>query len=278
MSKKRALLSMVFASAFWSIAGLFIKQISWHPIVIAGMRSLICGVFLLFFIDKKKIYFNKSILLGSLTYTLVAGLFVGANKLTTSTNAILLQFTAPIWVVLISVLFLRKKPTKKDVLAVAIVSFGMVLFFLGDLQVGNIYGNIMAIMAGIALAVMLLIMRDKSSDSPLLIPLIGNFLLFLITSPGLLLFPPDLTAPNLANIFVLGVFQLGMGYLLFAVAVPYVSTLEASLIMVIEPLLNPVWVFLFIGEKPTVQALIGGLVVLVSVVSYQISNLKPTAT
>ncbi len=277
MSKQRALLSMVLASVFWSIAGLFIKQISWHPLVIAGLRSLICGTFLLFFIDKKKIYINKKVLFGSVMYVFVAGLFVMANKMTTSTNAILLQFTAPIWVVVISVLFLRQKPNKKDVLAVVIVLMGMVLFFMGDLEVGNIYGNIMAIMAGVSLAVMLIIMRGETGNSPLLIPLIGNFILFVITIPALFVLQPQFTATNVINIVILGIFQLGMGYLLFSIAVPYVSTLEAALIMVIEPLLNPIWVFIFIGEQPTIQAIIGGVIVVVSVVSYQVSNLKSTA-
>ncbi len=274
MSKQRALLSMVLASVFWSIAGLFIKQITWHPLVIAGLRSLICGLFLLIFIDKKKIYINKTILFGSIMYVFVAGLFVMANKYTTSTNAILLQFTAPIWVVVISVLFLKQTPNKKDILAVTVVLIGMVLFFMGDLEVGNIYGNIMAIMAGVSLAIMLIIMRGETESSPLLIPLIGNFILFTVTLPALFVFEPQFSTANVVNIVILGIFQLGMGYLLFSIAVPFVSTLEASLIMVIEPLLNPIWVLIFLGEQPTIQAIIGGVVVIISVVSYQLSNLK----
>ncbi len=274
MSKQRALLLMILASVFWSIAGLFIKQITWHPIVIAGLRSLISGLFLLVFVDKKKLRFNKRIILGSVMYIFVAGLFVISNKLTTSTNAILLQFTAPIWVVVISIVFLKQKPSKKDIAAVAIVLFGMVLFFFGDLQVGNIYGNILAILAGVSLAVMLLVMRGETDASPLLIPLYGSFMTFVVALPFMPLFPPQLTTTNLTNIFILGVFQLGMGYLLFSIAVPYVSTLEAALIMVIEPLLNPIWVFLFIGERPTIQAIFGGIIVIVTVLSYQISNLK----
>ncbi len=274
MSKRRALLSMVLASVFWSIAGLFIKQITWHPLVIAGLRSLICGLFLFVFIDKKKIYINKNILFGSVMYVFVAGLFVMANKYTTSTNAILLQFTAPIWVVAISILFLKQTPSKKDLLAVTVVLIGMVLFFMGDLEVGNIYGNIMAIMAGVSLAVMLIIMRGETNSSPLLIPLIGNFILFVVTLPALFVLQPQFSTTNVVNIVILGIFQLGMGYLLFSIAVPYVSTLEAALIMVIEPLLNPVWVLIFLGERPTIQAIVGGVVVVVSVVSYQLSNLK----
>ncbi len=274
MSKQRALLLMVLASVFWSIAGLFIKQISWHPIVIAGLRSAISGLFLWFFIDKKKLHFSKNIILGSIMYVFVAGLFVIANKLTTSTNAILLQFTAPIWVVVISILFLKQKPSKKDIAAVAIVLFGMVLFFFGDLQVGNVYGNILAILAGVSLAIMLIVMRGETAASPLTIPFFGSVILFVVSLPAIWLFPPQLTTTNVVNIVVLGVFQLGMGYLLFSIAIPYVSTLEASLIMVIEPLLNPIWVFLFIGEQPTIQAVIGGVIVIVSVLYYQISNLK----
>ncbi len=274
MSKRRALLSMVLASVFWSIAGLFIKQISWHPLAIAGLRSLICGIFLFVFIDKKKIRIDKTILLGALMYTLVAGLFVVANKLTTTTNAILLQFTAPIWVIVISVLFLRKRFSKSDIGAVLAVAAGMILFFFGDLEMGGILGNFLAIGAGVALAVMLLIMRKADDVDPLLVPVLGNFMLFVFTLPFLLLFPPALNYVNVVNIVVLGILQLGMGYLLFSVAVPYVTTLEASLIMVIEPLMSPVWVFLFLGEAPTFYSIVGGIIVVLTVLTYQIKGLK----
>ncbi len=274
MSKRRALFSMVLASVFWSIAGLFIKQITWHPLAIAGFRSLISGLFLFVFIDKKQMRLNKTILLGGLMYTLVAGLFVAANKLTTTTNAILLQFTAPIWVVVICVLFLRKRFCLKDITAVLAVAAGMVLFFLGDLEVGNILGNVLAICAGVALAVMLLIMRKADDVDPLLVPVVGNFMLFAFTLPFIALFPPSPTHANVVNILVLGILQLGMGYLLFSVAVPYVSTLEASLIMVIEPLMSPVWVFLFLGEAPTLYSIIGGVIVVLTVFTYQIGGLK----
>lgn len=272
MSKNKAIFLMVLASIFWSIAGLFIKQIPWHPIIIASLRSLIAGLFITLVFIKKKKHFTKKVFWGSISYIFVAGFFVTANKLTTTTNAILLQFTSPIWVLVISTLFLKKRPKLRDLAVIITVMFGMILFFLGDLKLGNIIGNIIAICAGIALAIMILIMNSDESVDTALITILGNFFLFFITLPYIILHPPVFTFTSVSNIIILGVLQLGMGYVLFTIGVKYVSSLEASLIMVVEPLFSPIWVFLFIGEKPSIYAVFGGIIVVVAIVTYQITT------
>lgn len=274
MSKKRAIIYMILASLFWSIAGLFIKQLAWHPIVIAGIRSLIAGSFMALFLKGTFIQFNKKMWLGAICYVFVAALFVIANKLTTSTNAILLQFTAPIWVLLLNAAIDKKRPPLRDAIVIIIVMLGMVLFFLGDLKAGNITGNILAILAGVALAFMILVMNGKDRVNPLLMTVMGNGLLFVLSLPFIFIYPPSITLSSVSKILVLGIFQLGMGYILFTKSVRYVSSLEASLLMVIEPLLNPLWVLLIIGEKPSIYAVYGGVVVVSAIVWHQLYSAK----
>lgn len=274
MSKKRAIIYMILASLFWSIAGLFIKRLVWYPITIAGLRSLIAGTFMAFFLKGTPIVLNKKTWIGAICYVFVATLFVLANKLTTSTNAILLQFTAPIWVLVINAIIEKKRPPLKDAVVIAIVLFGMVLFFVGDLQVGNITGNILAIIAGIALAVLILVMNGKGQVNPLLMTVMGNGLLFALSLPFIILYPPSITLSSISSILILGIFQLGMGYILFTKSVRYVSSLEASLLMVIEPLFNPIWVLLVIGEKPSIYAVYGGIVVVSAIVWHQLHSVK----
>ncbi len=274
MSRKQAILFMILASVCWSFAGLLIKQITWNPMVISGARSLIAGTFMLFFLKKEDLHFSKHIFLGGFCYVFVAGLFVLANKLTTSTNAILLQFTSPIWIVIFGALLWQEKPTKKDLIVVATVLFGMVLFFFGDLEIGGIIGNFAAIAAGMAVAFMIRVMQLDKDVNPLLMTIIGNYMLFIINIPFYFLYPPAMIVTNIQFVFILGVFQLACGYILFTKAVHYVSTLDAALLMVIEPLLNPIWVLLVLGEKPSIYALIGGVIVITTIVWSQISDLK----
>ncbi len=270
MTRKRAVLAMILASLCWSFAGLWIKQLSWNPLVIAGARSLIAGTFMLFFLKKEDFKLSKNIFVGALCYVTVAGLFVVANKLTTSTNAILLQFTAPIWLVIFDAVFWGQKPQKRDLIVVAIVLFGIVLFFFGDLEIGGIIGNILSIVAGMAVAIMIKVMQDDKNIKPLLMSIVGSYMLFAISLPFFFIYPPEFDFVNLKYILLLGIFQLGMGYILFTRAVHHVSSLDAALLIVIEPLFNPIWVLLFLGEKPSIYALIGGAIVLITIVVYQV--------
>lgn len=267
---------MVCAALLWSLGGLFIKLVDWHPLVIAGIRSGIAGSLMLFFSGKLPKRFSKDVWIGAVCYATLATCFIFANKLTTSTNAILLQFTAPIWVLMISTVVFKEVLRKRDVLVILSVMTGMVLFFVGNLSVGNMLGNLLAILAGIMLAVMILVMNRKKENNPLHMTLLGSAILFVLALPFALLFPPSITVQSVSSILVLGIFQLGLGYVLFTKSVQHVTALEAALIPVIEPLFNPLWVLIFIGEKPTVYSLIGGAVVLGSIVWKQMIDGRET--
>lgn len=264
--EKRPVKAMIFlaiAAILWSTAGLFIKWVPWHPIAIAGLRSGIAAIiiFIYWLVAYKSLppLPSKKKLFGAINYTILVMLFVGSNKLTTSANAILLQFTAPVWVMLFASIFLKEPIKKTDFITVALVFFGMALFFLGNLGAGGMLGNFLAILSGVAMAVMVVSLKGVKTGSPLEIVFWGNVLTFIVGLP----FYNQVTvsSQSLLGIVLLGVFQLGISYIFYAEGIQKVSALEGILIPVLEPLLNPVWVFLFNGEKPTVYALIGGVIV-----------------
>lgn len=271
--RKKAIVYVVIASVLWSIGGIFIKLVDWNPMAIAGARSGIGAVVMLFYLKKpvKTLRLGKVKLLGACTYASLLILFVIANKLTTSANAILLQFTAPIWVALFSAWFLKEKAKKSDWAAIIVVMFGMTLFFIGNLNSGNILGNFVAILSGIAMAGVVIFLKLQDEGSPVEMTLIGNIFAFIIALPFFFL-----SVPSLKSIFallILGVFQLGVPYILYTAAINHISSVEAILIPVLEPLLNPAWVFLFTGESPGTYAFCGGSIVIIAIIARGLYNL-----
>lgn len=263
----KAMLFLAIASILWSTAGLFIKWISWHPIAIAGVRSGIAAtIILIYWLLRYKALPplpNKKKLFGALNYVILVMLFIGSNKLTTSANAILLQFTAPVWVMLFASIFLKEPIKKSDYITVAFVFAGMILFFLGNLGAGGMLGNFLAILSGVAMAVMVVSLKGVKTGSPLEIVFWGNIFTVIAGIPFYSAVVLD--GPSVTGILLLGIFQLGISYIFYAEGIQKVSALEGILIPVLEPLLNPVWVFIFNGETPTVYALIGGVIVVGSV-------------
>ncbi len=160
---------------------------------------------------------------------------------------------------------LKEKVRKLDWMAITIVMAGMVLFFVGDLEVGQMMGNVLSVLAGIMLAGVVISLKMVKSGEPVEIPLLGNILTFLVALPFILSSMPDMQ--SIFGLILLGIFQLGFSYILFAEASKHVSAVEAILIPIIEPLLNPVWVFLIVGEAPGKLAIVGGIIVVAGVVA-----------
>lgn len=265
-TRLKAINLLIATSLLWSIAGFIIKLINLNAMAISGARSGIAAIVILLYLKKPKIKLTKAKLLGSACYAANSLFFVLANKLTTSANTILLQFTAPIWVAIFSLVFLKEKVSKTDWIAIFTVFMGMTLFFLGDLQFGHVIGNIVAIISGAAMAGFVIIAKLEAKGKPVEMVLIGCVFNFTICSPFLIGTVGNIDWVTAGLLFVLGVFQLGIPYILYTKAIKYVSSLEAILITVLEPLLNPVWVFLIAGESPGYLALLGGLIVLSAVV------------
>ncbi len=261
--RNQAIGFLVGASILWSLGGLLIKSIHWNPLAIAGARSGIAAIIMLIFQRKFHFQWSASRILGALAYAGTVTLFVTATKLTTAANAILLQYTAPIYTAIFGIWILKEKASKLDWLTIGIVLGGMSLFFVDKLSFGNISGNICGILSGIAFAFTAIFLRKQKDESPLESVILGNILTFLIGLPFMFQ-----TAPSSSSwlpLIILGIFQLGISYILYTAAFRYVTALEAILIPIIEPILNPLWVFLVFGEIPGPWAIVGGLIVLVSV-------------
>ncbi|KUO71137.1 MAG: hypothetical protein APF77_23795 [Clostridia bacterium BRH_c25] len=260
----RSILYLIIASLLWSTGGLLIKSIQWNAMAIAGMRSLIAAIIMLAVIKKPNLKFNKYKIGGAFAYVGTVALFVMANKLTTAATAILLQYTAPIYVALLGAWLLKERTTALDWLTIFLVFGGMFLFFIDEMSPGGMLGNIYAALSGICFASMVLMLRKQKDESPLESVFWGNVLTAIIGLPFMFTSMPDTS--SWIGLLLLGVFQLGISYILYALAIKHVSALEAILIPVIEPLLNPVWVFLVMAELPGPWAFVGGFIVLTSIV------------
>lgn len=280
-ARQNAMLIMALCGVLWSLGGIFIKLISWSPLLIAGIRSIISALILGGYMAYKKVPVKIC------KYSIGAGLglsgscicFVIATKLTTAANAIVLQYAAPVFILIISAVFLKQKLHKKDVVVVAITMIGIVLFFFDQLSPGSIIGNFFGILAGITLALMLVMTGLGGKDDSIRMTgiLIAHCLTSVIGTPIGLMTTDGTTGIEILYIVILGVFQLGIPYVLFAIATRDCPPLAASLIAMLEPLLNPVWVAIFVGEMPGVIALVGAVVIIAAVTWWCIMDTKKPA-
>jgi drug/metabolite transporter (DMT)-like permease len=265
--KHKAILQMLLCAALWSTGGLFIKLIPWNPFVIAGWRSLVAAATVLVFLRVSKTRFRidgSSVVMGVfMSLTFLA--FVTANKLTTAANAIVLQFTSPLFIVVFSALFFREKFRKGDIFAIFFAMGGIALFFLDSLDPGRLAGNIVAIGAGLVMAAMYIGIGRGSEETRMGGMLMGHLFTALAGIPVMLFTENAVSGPSVLCILALGIIQLGIPYILLVLSSKDCPPLACSLLGALEPLLNPVWVFLFTSEAPGLFALIGGAVVIASV-------------
>jgi drug/metabolite transporter (DMT)-like permease len=191
-------------------------------------------------------------------------LFVTSTKLTTAANSIFLQYTAPIYVVLLAYWLLREKPSRTDWISMGIIFLGLILFFGDQLSPDGLYGNILAVLSGVTSAVMIVSFRAQKDSSPEDSVLIASLVIAVFGFPSLL--KETWTISNWSVVAYLGIFQIGLAFIFFTKGIKHIPALEANLIGTLEPILNPVWVFLFLGEQMGKFALLGGLVVLAGVI------------
>lgn len=261
--RSKAILLLVITAVLWSLGGLLIKSVKWNPVAIAGMRSAIAAIVLLFALRRPKFNWSLPQIGAALSYSGTVILFVSANKLTTASNAILIQYTAPIYVAIFGAMFLKERTRLIDWATVIVVMGGLVLFFLDNLSINGMFGNIVAALSGVCFAFFAIFMRMQKDGSPLESVFMGNVFTAIIGLPFMLQGSPDKT--SWINLILLGIVQLGIPYILYSKAIKQVTALEAILIPIIEPILNPVWVFLMLGEIPGNWAFAGGIVVLAAI-------------
>ena len=261
-------LCMFAASICWSFGGLCIKFIPWNAMTIIGLRALLAAVVFAIYRRSVKIEFSKGNILAALCLSLTTILFVFANKLTTAAAAILLQFSAPVFIILIQLVFYRKKPKLSEAIAVTITILGMLLFFAGRLESGGTLGNILAITSGLTFAGVFVCNKrpDVIPDQSLLLGFLINAVV------GIPFVISGVTADPIAwgSAIFLGVVQVGVAYVFFSMGIKRTSALLACLITALEPVLNPVWVALATDERPGVYAIAGGIIIVVTVICYNV--------
>lgn len=266
-SERKGILQMALCSIMWSISGVLIKLVPWNGLVIASVRGFICTlVFAVYMIiSHRKFVVNRYTLRLALLNGTMCACFVIANKLTTAANAIVLQYTAPVFLLLFESMFRKKRFRKGDYLAVGLTMTGIALFFFDRLNGGALVGNLISILSGALFAGIMFFVKSVDEDARLSGLAQGHFLTALIGLPFLFVYGAPISSTAVIAIVVLGVFQLGIPYVLYGLAATNCSPLMLTLLAALEPILNPVWVFLFVGEAPGRTALFGGVLVIVSV-------------
>jgi drug/metabolite transporter (DMT)-like permease len=262
--QRRALALLALCGLCWSTAGVLLRVVSWHPGAIWSARSAIVAVALFAIARPRLSGITRVEWASAVALAATTGLFILANKLTTAANAILIQYSAPVWVALFGQWFLGERATRADWLAIALVVAGIALFFVDRISLDHTAGNVAALGAGIAFAVGTLTIRRiglRPELDPFRAIWLGNAAGALAGAPFWSLGPlPDAT--GWAALLALGLVQQTAAYLCYARAVRHARALEIMLIPVIEPILSPLWVALAFGEWPSAWALAGGVLVL----------------
>jgi DME family drug/metabolite transporter len=256
----RARLEILAAAVLWSTGGAAIKLTGLSGWQVGAGRSAIAAAFIFAAFRTARVRPSPRMWFAAAAYAGTVILFSVANKLTTSANAIFIQDTAPVWVVLLSPLLLRERPTRGELLSIPVYGAGLALFFLDELSAGQVAGNFVALASGVAFALCIIGLRGLGGSAVAAVAW-GNVLAALVAGP-LWASGPSPAATDLLLLVYLGVFQLGSAYALFARGVQHTPAVEASLLVLLEPVLNPIWAFLLAGERPGPWALAGGAIVL----------------
>lgn len=274
-------LLILCAVLLWSTGGLFIKMTTLDAFAVNAGRSMLAAITVAVFTYKKGLKLDAFTLLTSFLYAGTLSCFVYANKTTTAANAIFLQYTAPIYILIFAPFVLKEKFRFSDLVTVIICLTGMSLFFLepqnGDNKLAsNVFlGNLVALLSGIFFGLYILLLRHPRSlqRNPAVSVFYGNLMIVLIMIPFLINNPPQPNGTDVSAIVFLGVFQIGIAYILFTKGISAgVRSLDASIIGFIEPLLNPVWVFLKLGETPSKWAILGGIIIIGAIVFHTIRS------
>jgi drug/metabolite transporter (DMT)-like permease len=264
MSHRRAVILLVTASILWSLGGLLIKSIDWPSMAKAGGRSAIACVILLAWSGRPKLSWRPSQIAAAIGYAGTVSLFVIANDRTTAANAIFLQYTAPIYVAVFGRWFLGEPARRIDWVCIVIALAGIALFFRDQFSSTGQIGIAAALASGVSFAVMVMALRKERDGSPEGALLLGNVITATVGLPFAIGHPLSLEQGSL--LLTLGVVQLGIPYILYSLAIRRVTALEAILVPMLEPILNPLWVALARGEIPGPWSLLGGALVLGAVV------------
>ena len=263
----RGLVAFAACALLWSTSGIFIKLLPWNPLLIAGLRSLIASAFLLVWLKKPHFHWSFPQVAAAVLNAITMCLFVYANKTTTSANAILLQYSAPVITAVAGAIILRERPKPEQIVAFVFVIIGMGIFFLeSGIGGGSALCNLAAAASGLTFGLYFVFMRMQKDGSPLESNLLSQWITAGVMLPASLFFPAPVWTPlAVVSILCLGILQIGLAAVFFAYGIKRVTAVQGVLTSVLEPAFNPLWVFLFVGERPAPLSLVGGLVIISAV-------------
>ncbi len=267
----------LMCALFFSLGGTLVKLVPWSGMSVSSGRAIIATVMLILYMKlrKQKFVFNKAVLIGGCAIGFSSILYVVSNKLTTAANAILIQYTAPVFIIFYLWMFFREKPKKIDIAATVIISVGEICFFIDSLSVGGMTGNLLALLGGAIYAVVFMMKRFDGADT--LSSVLVGFVICSIAGLPWLLSETEFTPVSIGGILAIGVVQYGLGYICMAEGLRGTPPLTASLISMVEPIINPIIAAVVLHEMLTPVALVGAAIVIVSVILYNIAQekLKP---
>lgn len=265
--RRQGILFIVIAALLWSTGGIGIKGVSDPALKVTFYRSIFAAATLVAIfrgrVLARRWKSTPAFAAAIVCYGACLVSFVVATKWTTAANAIFLQYAGAIWVLLFSPLVVGEAMRARDTIAIAVAFAGMALFFVGRFEARGMAGNAMALLSSVFFAGLILALRREHGAGASAVTW-GNAVLALAMLPFVAR-DLALTPRSWLILAGLGVFQIGLAYAFFVKGIRYVSATQASLTGMLEPVMNPVWVYLFLGERPSIFAIAGGVVVLAAI-------------
>lgn len=273
-NNKKGILFAAIAATSFSMGGLLVKLIPWGALSIISGRCVFSSLFIaaFFIFNKQKLVINKTTIFGAVLVMLNMVTYVLANKLTTAANTIVLEYTAPVYIIIFNMIFLKQKPTKLKIFTVLFVLIGIVLVMAGSIGVGGMLGNVVAAANGVVYALSMMNNNFEGGDS-LSSTLMGHIMCMFVGLPSLVN-ETNFSSNVLIYVVILGILQAGLGYLMMALSTKYTDPLTVSLVAYIEPILNPIWVLVFYNEKISLLSVVGIVTVLSTIFVYTYQSNK----
>jgi len=273
--RRKGILLIIGAALLWSTGGIGIKAVADSALKVTFYRSLFAAIALMLFLGRgvwgrRQWKSTTAFAIAIVSYGACLTSFVVATKWTTAANAIFLQYAGVVWVLLLSPIVLREPMRMRDVIAIVVAMSGMALFFVGRFEARGMAGNAMALVSSVFFASLILVLRREQRAAQAAVTW-GNVVCALAVLP-FISHDLALTPRSFAVLAFLGVFQIAIAYVLFVRGLAYVTATQASLTGMLEPVSNPIWVFLFLGEKPSIYAIAGALVVLSAIAWHTMSG------
>jgi DME family drug/metabolite transporter len=273
--RRKGILLIVAAALLWSTGGIGIKAVADSALKVTFYRSLFAAIALMLFLGRgvwgrRQWKSTAAFAIAIVSYGACLTSFVIATKWTTAANAIFLQYAGVVWVLLLSPIVVREPMRVRDAIAIVVAMSGMALFFVGRFEARGMAGNAMALVSSVFFAALILVLRREQHAAQAAVTW-GNVVCALAVLP-FISHDLALTPRSFAVLAFLGVFQIAIAYFLFVRGLAFVTATQASLTGMLEPVSNPIWVFLFLGEKPSGYAIAGALVVLSAIAWHTMSG------